>query len=139
MLVQAFPYFYVPYEDDFPAEPQRGSTHSCCLLRHTCTQIFLSPTHISVHMRTFLHGKCKARFNFRPHAAPSVLRTPMMATRCAAQAFLRQFAQTLEAAMHAGLESGVQRHQRVFSVQLVRACPFYGYHPGERLFIKVIM
>ncbi len=41
--------------------------------------------------------------------------------------------------MHAGQESGAQRHQRVFAVQLVRGCPFYGYHPGERLFMKIIM
>lgn len=57
----------------------------------------------------------------------------------AASAFLRRVAQCLETAMHAGLEAGAQRHQRVFSVQLVRACPFYGYHPGERLFMKIIM
>jgi hypothetical protein len=56
-----------------------------------------------------------------------------------AQAFLRHIARTLEAAMHAGQESGAKRHQRVFSVQLVRGCPFYGYHPGERLFMKIIM
>ncbi|BDA47990.1 probable DNA polymerase zeta catalytic subunit [Coccomyxa sp. Obi] len=78
-LHKAFPYFYVPYEDDFPSEPAK------------------------------------------------------------AQAFLRHTARTLEATMHAGQESGAQRHQRVFSVQLVRGCPFYGYHPGERLFMKIIM
>lgn len=57
----------------------------------------------------------------------------------AAQAFVRHFARVLESAMHAGLESGAQRHQRVFAVQLVRATPYYGYHPDETLFMKIIM
>ena len=41
--------------------------------------------------------------------------------------------------MHAGLESGAQRHQRVFAVQLVRATPYYGYQRDEALFLKIIM
>jgi hypothetical protein len=41
--------------------------------------------------------------------------------------------------MHASHEAGSHQPQRVFSVQLVRACPFYGYHSDERLFMKIIM
>lgn len=56
-----------------------------------------------------------------------------------AQAFVRYFARALQSAMHAGLESGAQRHQRVFAVQLVRATPFYGFHREETLFLKIVM
>ena len=57
----------------------------------------------------------------------------------AAQAFLRQLAQSLEAAMQQNQEPGAGRKQVVHAVQLVRAIPFYGYHPDERLFIKIIL
>ncbi len=36
-------------------------------------------------------------------------------------------------------EPGTGRKQVVHAVQLVRAIPFYGYHPEERLFIKIIL
>ncbi len=36
-------------------------------------------------------------------------------------------------------EPGTGRKQVVYAVQLVRAIPFYGYHPEERLFIKIIL
>ena len=32
-----------------------------------------------------------------------------------------------------------KRRQRVLTTQLVRGTPFYGFHPGERLFIKLNM
>lgn len=57
----------------------------------------------------------------------------------AAQAFLRQLAQSLEAAMQQHQEPGAGRKQVVHAVQLVRAIPFYGYHPEERLFIKIVL
>lgn len=57
----------------------------------------------------------------------------------AAQAFLRQLAQSLEAAMQQHQEPGAGRKQVVHAVQLVRAIPFYGYHPDERLFIKIVL
>jgi len=41
--------------------------------------------------------------------------------------------------MNASLQQEAKRRQRVLSAQLVRATPFYGYHPGERLFIKIVM
>ncbi|DBA81937.1 hypothetical protein WJX77_000726 [Trebouxia sp. C0004] len=56
-----------------------------------------------------------------------------------AQTFLRQLAQSLEAAMQQHQEPGTGRKQVVHAVQLVRAIPFYGYHPEERLFIKIIL
>ena len=58
---------------------------------------------------------------------------------CAAQSFLRQLAQSLEAAMQQHQEPGAGRKQVVHAVQLVRAAPFYGYHPDERLFIKIVL
>lgn len=57
----------------------------------------------------------------------------------AAQSFLRQLAQSLEAAMQQHQEPGSGRKQVVHAVQLVRAIPFYGYHPDERLFIKIVL
>ena len=45
----------------------------------------------------------------------------------------------MEAAMQQQQEPGVGRKQIVHAVQLVRAIPFYGYHPDERLFIKVVL
>ena len=36
-------------------------------------------------------------------------------------------------------EPGAGRKQVVHAVQLVRAIPFYGYHPDERLFIKIVL
>ena len=57
----------------------------------------------------------------------------------AAQAFLRQLVQSLEAAMQHHQEPGTGRKQVVHAVQLVRAIPFYGYHPDERLFIKIVL
>ena len=36
-------------------------------------------------------------------------------------------------------EPGSGRKQVVHAVQLVRAIPFYGYHPDERLFIKIVL
>lgn len=56
-----------------------------------------------------------------------------------AHEYVRKFARTLETAMQAGLEAGMQQRQHVYTAQLVRACPFYGYHPDERLFIKIMM
>ena len=41
--------------------------------------------------------------------------------------------------MQAGLDAAAPRHQRVFAMHLVRARPFYGYHPDERLFVKILM
>ena len=57
----------------------------------------------------------------------------------AAQAFLRQLAQSLEAALQQHQEPGAGRKQVVHAVQLVRAIPFYGYHPDERLFVKIVL
>ena len=57
----------------------------------------------------------------------------------AAQAFLRQLAQSLEAAMQQHQEPGAGRKQIVHAVQLVRAIPFYGFHPDEQLFIKIVL
>ena len=57
----------------------------------------------------------------------------------AAQAFLRQLVQSLEAAMQQHQEAGAGRKQVVHAVQLVRAIPFYGYHPDQRLFIKIVL
>ena len=36
-------------------------------------------------------------------------------------------------------EPATGRKQVVHAVQLVRAVPFYGYHPDERLFIKIVL
>ena len=36
-------------------------------------------------------------------------------------------------------EPGAGRKQTAHAVQLVRAVPFYGYHPDERLFIKIVL
>ena len=57
----------------------------------------------------------------------------------AAWAFMRALAQSIEAAVYATQEPGAARKQVVFSVQLVRARPFYGFHADERLFIKILL
>ena len=57
----------------------------------------------------------------------------------AAQAFLRQFAQSIDSAMQQHQEAGSARKQIVYAAQLVRAIPFYGYHPDEKIFIKVVL
>ncbi|KAK9861360.1 hypothetical protein WJX84_006555 [Apatococcus fuscideae] len=57
----------------------------------------------------------------------------------AAWAFMRSLAQSIEAAVYATQEPGTVRKQVVFSVQLVRARPFYGFHADERLFIKILL
>ena len=57
----------------------------------------------------------------------------------AAWAFMRSLAQSIEAAVYATQEPGSARKQVVFSVQLVRARPFYGFHADERLFIKILL
>ena len=36
-------------------------------------------------------------------------------------------------------EAGAARKQVIHAVQLVRAIPFYGYHPDEQLFIKIVL
>lgn len=36
-------------------------------------------------------------------------------------------------------EAGSARKQVVYAAQLVRATPFYGYHPSEKIFVKVIL
>ena len=41
--------------------------------------------------------------------------------------------------MQQNQEPGAGRKQTVHAVQLVRAVPFYGYHPDERLFIKIVL
>ena len=58
----------------------------------------------------------------------------------AALAHVRRVVQSLEAALNGGgqQQEGVRR-QRVLTAHLVRGTPFYGFHPGERLFIKIIM
>lgn len=52
---------------------------------------------------------------------------------------MRSLAQSIEAAVYATQEPGTARKQVVFSVQLVRTRPFYGYHADERLFIKILL
>ena len=52
---------------------------------------------------------------------------------------MRTLAQSIEAAVYATQEPGTARKQVVFSVQLVRARPFYGFHADERLFIKILL
>ena len=55
------------------------------------------------------------------------------------QRFLRRMAHGIDNAMHATAEPGAPRKQRVHTVQLVRACDFYGFHAEEQLFMKIIM
>ena len=51
--------------------------------------------------------------------------------------YVRHVVRSLEVAMSSGQEG--KRRQRVLTTQLVRGTPFYGFHPGERLFIKLNM
>ena len=71
--------------------------------------------------------------------APANELTLLFTPGSTAQKYVADFGRTLETAMQAGLEAGMQQRQHVFTAQLVRACPFYGYHPDERLFIKIMM
>lgn len=119
VTVQAFPYFYVPYEEDFPAEASSGDD---------------TTAHPDVHAEGSV-----IRVSTRPHAVTVLRRVWWWSWPGAALGFLRRMAQALERAMQAGLDAAAPRHQRVFAMHLVRACPFYGYHPDERLFIKIMM
>ncbi|CAI5983328.1 unnamed protein product [Closterium sp. NIES-64] len=78
LLLQALPYFYVPYDDDLPQD------------------------------------LAKARI------------------------FMRQLASALEYALKVA-SPYARKRQHVHACSLVRALPFYGYHPNECLFIKLEM
>ena len=66
-------------------------------------------------------------------------------------AFMRRLAQGIEAvaaeARKGGWAAGGQGQGQawgrpqsiVHNIQLVRACPFYGYHATDKIFIKIIL
>lgn len=58
----------------------------------------------------------------------------------AVDAYLRRLAASIEASSVGTTEQGAPiRKQRVFSVQLVRARKFYGYHADEQVFVKFML
>ncbi len=59
--------------------------------------------------------------------------------KCAASMLLRRMGLAIEAGMHMSTQQGMPKRQHVHNLLLVRAKPMYGYHPGDKLFIKVVL
>ena len=58
----------------------------------------------------------------------------------AVDSLLKRMVASIEAGTVATTEQGAPlQHQKIFSVQLVRAHKFYGYHAEEEIFVKFLL
>ena len=115
-LHRAFPYFYVPYDDDLPRDPVECGT----FLRNLCQSLERAMEMALSGGDAGAGGGPGAGPNTRPGINPAGGRNPAgVASK--------------------GGDRSRWKRRFVHDATLVRAKPFYGYHGGERLFVKLRM
>jgi DNA polymerase zeta len=113
-LHRAFPYFYVPYDDDLPSGPDEAAGY----LRHLGASLEAA-LHLASSSAAAPPGPAPPPQGHHHHAGPPPPH------------------QQHQQQQHGG--HGGRRRQRVAAVGLVRAVPMYGYHPEERAFAKIVL
>ena len=110
-LHRAFPYFYVPYDDDLPRDPVECGAFlkNLCQSLERAMELALSGGDVGAG------GGAGGGPNTRPGINPATNRVNPSGA----------------------LGSRLKMRRFVHDATLVRAKPFYGYHSGERLFIKL--
>lgn len=119
-LHRAFPYFYVPYDDDLPRDPVECGTFlkNLCQSLERAMELALSGGDVGAGGGAGGGAGPNTRPGINP--AGGVNHSAMASTR--------------------GTDgSRLKKRRFVHDATLVRAKPFYGYHSGERLFVKLRM
>lgn len=53
--------------------------------------------------------------------------------------YLKQFATSVDFAVQVALGKASSSRQHVFEITVVKGIPYYGYHEGERDFLKIVL